>query len=104
MTNAAAAEAALGGILKMYPTGDLSDNAVLLFGEDEAASGRPESARGLFRQFIKQFPHSELLPQASLAVARTYEQQGNWPEAVTNYNVWLQEFANSDLGTLSSGG
>lgn len=97
MTNAAAAEAALDQILKMYPTGDLSDNAILIFGEDEAASGRPESARGLFRQFIKKFPHSELLPQASLALARTYEQQGNWPEAITHYANWLKEFSDSDL-------
>jgi len=100
MGNTGAAQDALDRIVKMYPAGNLADNADLLFGENEAASGRPEAvaaARGLFQQFVKDFPHSELLPQASLAVARTYEQDTNWLAAITNYESWLSAFPASDL-------
>jgi TolA-binding protein len=100
MGNTAAAQAALDRILKWYPAGNLADNADLLFGENEASLGRPEAlaaARDLFRQFVKDFPHSELLPQAELAVARTYEQETNWLAAITNYESWLRDFPESDL-------
>jgi TolA-binding protein len=97
MNDGAAASYALSRILKIYPTGDLADNAILFFGENEADSGRPRSARRLFRQFVEQFPHSELLPQAELAIARSYEQQGNWPAAITNYASWLVDFPTNDL-------
>jgi TolA-binding protein len=97
MNDSTAANDALARILKMYPTGDLSDNAILFFGENEAGAGRPEAARRLFLRFVTQFPQSELLPQARLAVARTYEQQGNWAAAVTNYESWLLEFSTNDL-------
>jgi TolA-binding protein len=83
---------ALARILTMYPNGNLADNATLHFGEYVADRGQPDVARGLFRRFIAQFPHSELLPQAELAVARTYEQQANWPAAITNYENWLAVF------------
>ncbi len=89
----ASASSALARILKMYPEGNLADNATLHFGEFVADAGKPEDARTLFLQFIKQFPQSELLPQVKLAVARTYEQQSNWPAAITNYASWLAEFS-----------
>ncbi len=96
MNDFAGASRALARILKMYPEGDLTDNAILYFGENVADSSRPDAgpaaARKLFRQFVKQFPQSELLPQAELAVARTYEQQANWPAAITNYDSWLAVF------------
>ena len=92
MNDFPSAYGALARILKMYPEGDLADNGTLHFGEYVADSGQPDAARKLFRQFIKQFPHSELLPQAELAVARTYEQEANWPAAITNYDNWLAEF------------
>ncbi|MGC9943575.1 MAG: tetratricopeptide repeat protein [Verrucomicrobiota bacterium] len=91
------AGSALARILKLYPAGDLADNATLHFGEYVADSGRPDAARTLFRQFIKQFPHSDLLPEVKLAVARTYEQEGDWLAATTNYANWLAEFPHSDL-------
>jgi TolA-binding protein len=97
MNDFANASSALSRILKMYPEGDLSDNATLHFGEFISDSGRPEAARNLFRQFVTQFPRSELLPQAELAVARTYEQEGNWLAAITNYQNWLAAFPANDL-------
>lgn len=92
MNDYSSASDALARILKMYPEGDLADNATLHFGEYVAESGRPDAARTLFRQFVRQFPKSELLPQAELAVARTYEQEGDWHAAITNYVNWLARF------------
>ena len=92
MNDFASASSALARILKMYPAGALADNATLHFGEFMTDSGKPEDARALFRQFINQFPQSELLPQAKLALARTYEQESNWQAAITNYVNWLAEF------------
>jgi TolA-binding protein len=87
----------LARILTNYPAGDLSDNAILLFGENVADARRPADARQLFEQFEKQFPDSELRAQAELAVARTYEQETNWPAAITNYESWLKMFPTNSL-------
>jgi TolA-binding protein len=91
------ANGTLARILTNYPAGDLSDNAILLFGENVADARQPADARQLFEQFEKQFPDSELLPQAELAVARTYEQEQNWPAAITNYESWLKMFPTNSL-------
>jgi TolA-binding protein len=91
------ANGTLARILTNYPAGDLSDNAILLFGENVADARRPADARKLFEQFEKQFPDSELRPQAELAVARTYEQEQNWPAAITNYESWLKMFPTNSL-------
>ncbi len=97
MNDGTSASRSLARILKMFPSGDLSDNAILLYGENEAALGRPESARDLFSRFLTQFPHSELLPQAELAVARTYEQQSDWNSALQRYEQWLKAFPDNEL-------
>ncbi len=91
------ASGTLARILKNFPDGDLSDNAILLFGENVADTSRPAAARKLFEQFEKQFPGSELRPQAELAIARTYEQEQNWPAAITNYENWLKLFPTNSL-------
>lgn len=97
LNDAAGAHDTLIRILKNYPEGDLSDNAILLVAESVDDARRPVVARALLQQFEKQFPDSELLPQARLAVARTYEQEQNWPAAITNYENWLAYFPTNDL-------
>jgi TolA-binding protein len=91
------ANGTLARILTNYPAGDLSDNAILLFGENLADARRPADARELFEQFEKQSPDSELWPQTELAIARTYEQETNWPAAITNYEGWLKNFPTNSL-------
>jgi len=91
------ASATLARILRNHPAGELSDNAILLFGESVAGASRPADARKLFEQFEKQFPDSQLRPQAELAIARTYEQEQNWPAAITHYESWLKIFPTNSL-------
>jgi outer membrane protein assembly factor BamD (BamD/ComL family) len=100
LNDAPGANATLARILKTYPEGDLSDNAILLVAESVDDSSQPSGAadaRRLLEQFEKQFPNSELLPQARLAVAQTYEQDTNWPAAITNYEGWLTDFPTNSL-------
>jgi TolA-binding protein len=91
------ADAALSRILQLYPAGDLTDNAILLVGEGVAEMHRPVAARALFQKFEAQFPDSELRPQAQLAIARTYEQEQNWTNAIQRYIVWQQNFPTNEL-------
>ncbi|MGH7950633.1 MAG: tetratricopeptide repeat protein [Limisphaerales bacterium] len=96
LNNLPGATVALARILKTFPEGDLSDNAIFLVGEFEADTHRPSDARALFQQFEEKYPNSELRPQVELAIARTYEQEQNWPAAIGNYEIWLKKFpANS---------
>jgi TolA-binding protein len=97
MNDSRSASAALAQILKDYPNGDLTDNALLFFGESVAGPGQPTVARALFEQFERQFPNSELRAQAGLAAARTYEREQNWPAAITHYKSWLDNFPTNDL-------
>ena len=91
------ANAVLKQILSAYPAGDLADNAILLYGEEVAAAGRPALARSLFERFETQFPNSELLPQAQLAIARTYEQEQNWTNAISDYLAWQVRYPTNEL-------
>ena len=97
LNDAPAANDALARVLRNYPEGDLSDNAILLVVESVDNSRRPADARALLQQFEKLSPNSELLPQARMAVARTYEQEQDWPAAITNYEGWLVNFPTNDL-------
>ncbi len=91
------ASTVLERILKRYPKGELTDNAILLAGEGVADCGRPAVARALFQQFASQFPDSELRPQAELAVARSYEQEQDWTNAIHQYENWQQLFPTNAL-------
>jgi len=97
LDDASGANDTLARILKTYPEGDLSDNAILLVAEKADDARQPAVARALLEKFEKRYPDSELLPQARMAVARTYEQEANWPAAITNYEGWLRDFPTNDL-------
>jgi TolA-binding protein len=87
----------LAQIVQNYPANGLADSGALLLGEGLADSQQPPVARGLFQKSAEQFTNSPLLPQIELAVARTYEQEQDWPAAVTNYENWLKDFPTNDL-------
>ncbi len=88
---------AMAQILKLSPASDVADNSVLLVSEGLADFRRPAAARELLQQFEEQFPNSGLLPQVELAVARTYEQEQNWPAAILKYDDWRDRFPTNAL-------
>jgi TolA-binding protein len=85
---------ALARILTAYPTSHLADSSVLLVGEGLSDLQEPASARALFEKFEELFPDSPLRPEVEMALARTYEQQDNWPAAIGIYDRWVKRYAN----------
>ncbi len=85
---------ALARILTIYPTSNLADNSVLLVGEGLSDLQQPAAARALFEKFEELFPDSPLRPEAELALARTYEQENNWPAAIGIYDRWVEDYTN----------
>jgi TolA-binding protein len=84
-------------ILKLYPASDMNGTNLLLVGEELADLRQPAAARTLFGQFQQQVPDSRLRPQVELAIARTYEQEQNWPAAIGKYSGWLNDFSTNAL-------
>jgi len=85
---------ALARILTFYPTNNLADNTVLLAGQELSDMQQPASARALFEKFEELYPRSSLRPEVELGLARTYEQEGNWPEAIGIYDRWVRQYTN----------
>ncbi len=66
---------------------------MLLVGQALNREGGPAEARKVFSDFITRFPsQSPLLPEVKLAIARTYEQETNWSEAINQYNTWVATY------------
>jgi TolA-binding protein len=93
--NLAAASNALSKILAWFPQGFHTERATLLAGQAISRDGNPPAARDLFALFAQRAPDAQLLPQMSLAVARTYEQENKLPEAIGQYTRWLERYTNS---------
>ncbi len=88
----AAATNALGTILKSYPDGFDTERAVLLAGQEFRRRGNPAEARQIFSDFIKRSPDATLRSEVELAIARTYESEKKWPEAIQQYDHWVATF------------
>jgi TolA-binding protein len=92
-----AATSALKNILAWYPDGFAGPSALLLTGEGLAKQKDAAGARKLFSQFEELYPNNPLLSEVRLAISRTYEAEGNWDAAITNYNAWTGAFPNHYL-------
>jgi TolA-binding protein len=89
-----AARSALKNIVALYPNGFAGPSALLLTGQGLAEQNDPAGARELFEEFEKLYPENQLLSEVRLAVARTYEVEGKWDAAITNYVDWTGSFTN----------
>lgn len=83
-----AASNALSEILTSFPNSFFADRAVLCFGQVLGGQD-PAAARRLFLEFARQATNSLLRPELELAIARTYEQEDQWDEAIAQYDEWL---------------
>jgi TolA-binding protein len=93
----AGAEAAMQELQAKFLASDLAEHSSLLLGEAMSDFGWPAKAREVFQEFASQYPQSILTPQVELAVARTFERGQDWPSAITNYLVWLQNHPTNAL-------
>ncbi|HZV34300.1 MAG TPA: tetratricopeptide repeat protein, partial [Verrucomicrobiae bacterium] len=73
-----AATNAMREILAWFPEKMLADRSLLLYGQSQ----NPSEARKVFSDLAARYPKSSLLPEVKLAVARTYEKERNWPNAL----------------------
>jgi TolA-binding protein len=97
LNDLAGASNTLARILRLYPASDLADSSLLLVGEGLADARQPAAARALFLQFEGMFPNSPLRPQVELAIARTCEQEQDWPAAIGHYERWRSDFPTNAL-------
>lgn len=94
----AGANRAVEKILADYPEEFFGGRGVLLYGQalnrqDATAQELTLNARRLFDDFCKRFPASPLVPEIELAIARTYEHEGDWNEAIHHYDRWVTNHA-----------
>ena len=85
----------LARIFEIYPTNSLTENSILLTGEGMTDLNEPANALKVFQLFKDKFPASELLPEDELAMARAYEQEGDWLSAIGVYEGWLKQFGSN---------
>ena len=97
LTNSAGASNALAQILRLYPASDSNRHQLAARGRRFRGPEPAAGARAVFEKFEEQFPHSPLRPQVELAIARTYEQERNWPAAIGKYQGWLNDFPTNAL-------
>lgn len=90
----ATAEAALSRLLKHGTLDEFAQSSALLYGESTVD---PEQARAVFLKLKEHLGESVWQPQIDLAVARTFEQEQQWPAAITNYEAWLKKFPTNNL-------
>ena len=86
----------LARLVAEYPKGFHTDRAVLFAGQQISQQGQPAEARKIFSEFIAAAPDAELVPEVRLAIARTFEQDEKWPEAIEQYDGWLSTYTNHD--------
>ena len=97
LANLDGASNALVQILKQYPASDLATNSALLYGEGLTDARQPAAAREQFQKFVTLFPDAPLRPQVEFAIARSYELEQDWPDAITGYEGWLKDYPTNDL-------
>jgi TolA-binding protein len=91
---------ALARLLAWFPDGSYTDRALLSSGQ-QLGQRHPETARALYLGFARGATNSPLLAELQLAVARTYEGEDKWDEAIHEYDTWLTTFTNSEAqGTV----
>jgi TolA-binding protein len=91
--DAAGATNTVAKILKIFPLNPVADKSLLIEGESLSRWNQPQTARAIFQELEKNFPNSGQLPDVELAIARTYEEEDNWPMAISIYDSWIQKFS-----------
>jgi TolA-binding protein len=87
----ATAEGAMDRLLKDFPLGFYTDDAVLTAGQSKGQRN-PEGARTIFEAFLQKAPNARLAPEVHLALARTFQDQEKWTNAIAEYDRWLESY------------
>jgi TolA-binding protein len=82
------ASEAVRRILQSYPRSYYGDRGSLLIGEDLDRKNDYAKARQVFFEVMTNSPQSSMRPELEYAIARTYDYEGRWTEAMANYKKW----------------
>jgi TolA-binding protein len=93
----AGAGAAVDKILRWYPGSYFGERGSLLMGEDLNRRYDYARARRVFLGLRERSPHSPLLSAVEYAIALTYDYEGNWNAAITQYKQWETNHAGDAL-------
>ena len=94
MGDLAIAQQAMRQALEWFPSNLYSEGALFLYGQTLNERNTPAQAREVFTQFLSRFPASPLRPEVELAVARSYELEGDWQSATNCYESWVAHHPN----------
>jgi TolA-binding protein len=83
------AEAAAKKILTWFPENYLGERGSLSLGKKLLLMGEKSNGRQVFMDLLKRSPNSPLAPEAEYDVARTYDDEGDWKEAIRHYDGWV---------------
>jgi TolA-binding protein len=84
-TNAAAK------LVAWFPDSFRTRGALLLAGQQISREGDPADARRILRDLLTRSPGAA---EVELEIARTYEAENDWANAIQQYNHWLDTFPN----------
>jgi TolA-binding protein len=87
----AGAQAAAETILRWYPDSYFGDRGLLLVGENLDQKNSNARARQIFMDLLKRSSNSTLATQVEFAVARSYDHEGDWKDAIPLYDRWVSE-------------
>ena len=85
---------ALSSLTNSYLDGAYADRAVLLAAQDLVTHTNFAGARALLQDFANSAPAARLNPEIELTIAATFEQQGDWTNAIARYDLWLSGHTN----------
>src|SRR5262249_25991764 len=93
------AEAAAARIVQNYRDSGFGERSFLLLGENSTRRADYITARTIFKNLLDAYPNTSLQPEIQFAIIRTYEQEGDWTNAITACESWLinTNFATNDL-------
>jgi tetratricopeptide (TPR) repeat protein len=93
------AEQAADRLLDSYRDSGFGASSLLLLGENSDRLGNFARAREIFSNLLAAYPDTRLQPKIQFEIARTYEHEGDWSNAVRACEIWLANtnFATNDL-------
>ena len=95
----AKAAATFSQMVEKFPKGKYADQALFFLGEAEYNQGNKDKAAVPYHKLVTEHPQSPLRSDAIYALGVTYEELERYADAGTTYDLFLKDFADSELVT-----
>ena len=94
-----AAAQGVNELVRIDPESWLIDEGRLRLGQYLIEMHRTADARGLLSQVVEKFPKFPLRAEAEIAIARSYEVEGDWKSAERVYQQWQIDFPSHEASS-----